>query len=134
MKNLHKPSIHQYRDISERVIEMFGGPGNHECGVFNLPLTSNPAWTLKAIASVGRGWEHVSCSYPDRCPTWPEMCVVKDLFWGPEDCVMQLHVPIVDYVSHHPYTLHLWKPIGVEIPRPPYELVGGGMPNKKDLI
>jgi hypothetical protein len=52
------------------------------------------------------------------------MCFVKDLFWDDEECVMQLHPPKSDYVNCHPNCLHLWKPVGQDIPRPPSELVG----------
>lgn len=70
----------------------------------------------------GDPWEHVSVSVlkqPGKTPSWPEMVWVKDLFWGPEETVMQLHVPMVDHINYHAGCLHLWKPIGVEIPRPP---------------
>lgn len=86
---------------------------------------------LKVIATdgtyaddVGQGWEHVSVSLPDRCPTWEEMCVVKSLFWDDEDCVMQLHPPRSDWVNNHPYCLHLWRPLCETIPRPPAMAVG----------
>jgi hypothetical protein len=79
---------------------------------------------LKIIASEGRGWEHVSVSLKNRCPNWPEMSFVKGLFWDDEEAVMQLHPPKSDYVNCHPYCLHLWKPLGVEIPLPPSIMVG----------
>jgi hypothetical protein len=79
---------------------------------------------LRVIASDGEGWEHVSVSLPNRCPTWKEMCLVKSLFWDDDDCVMQLHPPRSDWVNNHPYCLHMWRPIGVEIPRPPALMVG----------
>lgn len=69
-------------------------------------------------------WEHVSISTQTRCPTWEEMCFVKDLFWDEEDCVVQYHPPKSDYINCHPRCLHLWRPIGLEIPRPPKILVG----------
>lgn len=75
-------------------------------------------------------WEHVSVSVQPgmtarpRCPSWEEMCFVKSIFWEEEDCVMQLHPPKSDYVNESPYCLHLWRPIGVEIPRPPAICVG----------
>lgn len=50
-------------------------------------------------------------SRKDRCPTWEEMCQVKDLFWDDEDVVMQFHVPSKDHVNNHPYCLHLWRPV-----------------------
>ena len=71
----------------------------------------------------GASWEHVSVSLPDRCPTWGEMCWVKELFWGEDELVMQFHPPKKVAVNRHEYCLHLWKPVGVEIPLPPVECV-----------
>lgn len=59
-----------------------------------------------------------------RCPTWEEMCMVKDIFWGEEECVVQFHPPRSEYVNRHPYCLHLWKKIGEEYETPPKEYVG----------
>jgi hypothetical protein len=89
-------------------------------------ILRNPArgLLLRVIASDGEGWEHVSVSCNNRTPRWAEMCHVKALFWGPEDMVLQFHPPESAYVNFHPYTLHLWRPIGVDIPRPPSALVG----------
>lgn len=79
---------------------------------------------IRMIASDGEGWEHVSVSLEKRCPSWDEMCAVKDLFWDPADCVMQLHPPKDDYVNFSPFCLHLWRPVGLSIPRPPIWMVG----------
>jgi len=79
---------------------------------------------LQIIASDGMGWEHVSVSRPDRVPNWGEMCRVKSLFWDKTDCVVQYHPPEADYVNNHSRCLHLWRPVGVEIPRPPAFMVG----------
>ena len=82
---------------------------------------------LQIIASDGMGWEHVSVKVAgkDRCPRWEEMCHVKDLFWGPEDVVMQLHPAESEYVNNHPHVLHLWRPSSGEgIPIPNSTLVG----------
>ncbi|MES2367677.1 MAG: hypothetical protein V4563_17505 [Pseudomonadota bacterium] len=79
---------------------------------------------FQIIASDGEGWEHVSVSLPSRCPTWEEMCFVKDMFWDGEDCVIQFHPPKSEYVNHHPYCLHLWRPTTGEIITPPTEFVG----------
>jgi len=105
-----------------------GGMGSDESygnnGVFIIPLIRSPIRSFKAKnplitqASDGMLWEHVSVSVAGRCPTWPEMCFVKSLFWDAEDCAMQLHVPESEWVNLHPYVLHLWRPIGVELPRP----------------
>lgn len=83
---------------------------------------------LRVIASDGLGWDHVSVSLPNRCPTWEELEHVRKLFFRDDETVMQLHVPVADHRSLHPYCLHLWRPQGVEIPRPPNALVGAGDP------
>lgn len=99
--------------------------GNNGAFFVKNPCTRFPGPPLKVIASDACGeWEHVSVSLPDRCPTWPEMSFVKGLFWDGEDCVMELHPPESDYVNCHPHCLHLWRPIGQHIPRPPSILVG----------
>lgn len=84
-------------------------------GAFFIP---SKGLTFKIIVSDGMDWEHVSVSLPNRCPTWQEMCTIKDIFWENEETVMQLHPPKSEYVNHHKYTLHLWRPIKQEIPRP----------------
>lgn len=76
-------------------------------------------------------WEHVSAHVScevykqvmERCPTWEEMCYIKDLFWDAEDTVMQLHPPKSMYVNKHPHVLHLWRPVSVKIPLPPQIMV-----------
>ena len=79
---------------------------------------------LKVIASDGEGWEHVSVSLPNRCPTWDEMAGIKAQFWGDDDCVVQFHPPRSEYVNNHRFCLHLWRPTAHDIPTPPSLLVG----------
>jgi hypothetical protein len=103
------------------------------CGVFFVPLKAGSP-PLRCMAHDGiieaghdaslGGWEHVSVSLPNRCPTWAEMDRVKGLFWDDEDTVLQLHPPRRLWVNLHPYCLHLWRPIYATIPLPPTMLVG----------
>jgi len=79
---------------------------------------------LTVIASDQLYWEHVSVSTPNRTPTWEEMCMLKDKFWGKDDCVVQYHPPESEYINNHPFCLHMWRPIGVDIPMPPSIMVG----------
>lgn len=79
---------------------------------------------ILVIASDGMGWEHVSVSLPSRCPTWEEMCYIKNLFWDETDTVIQYHPPKSEYVNAHPYCLHLWRKIGYEFPLPESIMVG----------
>lgn len=95
-----------------------GWLGDYGNGFFIIPARG-----LRILISNGEGWEHVSVSRADRCPTWDEMEWVKRTWWHPTDCVMQLHVPVADHKNCHPYCLHLWRPTGVEIPRPPSIMV-----------
>lgn len=106
-------------------------------GVFSIPRKGKSP--LKVIASDerdhadavaygempdGTPWRHVSVSTNSRCPTWEEMCRVKHLFWDETDVVVQYHPAKADYVNCHPYCLHMWQPVGIEIPRPPSIMVG----------
>jgi len=93
-------------------------------GLFLVPARHAKRRKLKVIADDGleSGWEHVSVSLPDfpeLCATWDEMCLVKDLFFGDDECVVQYHPKKADYVNMHPGVLHLWKQVGVEFAMPP---------------
>lgn len=77
----------------------------------------------------GFGWDHVSVSLIrrngldrwkpiERCPTWEEMCRVRDLFFAPGAWVLQFLPPAADNISHHPYCLHLWAPQQASLPTP----------------
>lgn len=101
-------------------------------GAFKVRCPLSSTW-LKIIVSDGQdwqemgmsgpAWEHVSVSNIQRCPTWEEMAWVKDLFFGEEETVIEFHPPKSQYVNRHPNCLHLWKPVGIELPRPPLECV-----------
>lgn len=93
-------------------------------GHFRLSLRTGVE--ANVIASDGDGWEHVSVVIPlaFRCPTWEEMCEVRQLFWSRHVTVMQYHPPEREYVNVHPFCLHLWRQIGAEVPVPPRSMVG----------
>lgn len=126
----HVPESHRFQSITH---PMHSSSSDGNNGLFILPLDK----TLYAncIASDGMGWEHVSISLSRiikkkrlvsvrRCPTWEEMCQVKDTFWGREDAVVQFHPPANEYVNHHPHTLHLWVPTTHPVVVPESILVG----------
>lgn len=56
------------------------------------------------------GWEHVSVSFPGRCPTWDEMCIAKDVFWREDEACIQVHPERAVYINIHNYCLHIWRP------------------------
>ncbi len=91
-------------------------------GAFDIRLPHSQR--LFCIASDGDGWEHVSVSRSDRCPTWEEMSMVKSMFWHSEDRVVQFHPPESEHINNHTNCLHLWRPVGVEMPSPPTWMVG----------
>lgn len=122
MKDL--TSLDKYR-LKDEEIRIYGRTGDSGNGLFKIFIDGR---SFRVIASNGGGWEHVSVSPCNQkrklCPTWEEMCAVKDMFFDAEETVMQLHPPVSDYVNNHPYCLHLWKPTGdIQIPRPPKEFV-----------
>lgn len=106
------------------------GSGDHygNNGAFSIWLSNRTL--AMVVASDGEGWEHVSVRMVDkstgndRTPTWAEMCKIKDIFWGEEDCVIQYHPPKSEYVNNHPHVLHLWRPTAQAIPMPDSILVG----------
>lgn len=100
---------------------LMGEPGA-PYGAFEVkhPPTSG---RLRIVASSDL-WEHVSVSLKNRTPTWAEMEFVCRLFWDEEEAVMQLHPPRSQWVSNHPFCLHLFRPIDQAIPLPPVGMVG----------
>jgi hypothetical protein len=116
-------SIERYRILNTQ----WGSDPGDDFGAFVVPGPTGEK--LMILASPGDAdesipWEHVSVSTKHRCPTWKEMCWVKDLFWNPEEAVMQLHPPKSDWVNNHNYCLHLWRPMDGIIPLPPSIAVG----------
>jgi hypothetical protein len=92
----------------------------------NLTGIGSEAADWEAAGMPLPAWDHVSVSLAGRstCPSWPEMEWVRGLFWGEEETVFQFHPPTSAKVNFHPGCLHLWKPVGVEIPLPPSICVG----------
>lgn len=87
---------------------------------YRAPDREDTIW-LKVVASWGLGWDHVSVTVIDkkRCPTWGEMCFVKEIFFEDYEWAMQLHPPAQHNINWHDYCLHMWAPQGKDIPQPP---------------
>lgn len=120
MRNLDALEQYRRRDIEQR---HYGVQGDARNGLFIVPSPQDGV-PLRIIAATGGGWEHVSVSREDRCPSWEEMDAMARAFFWPQETVMQLHVPRTDHVNVHPHCLHLWRPTGKPIPRPPSIFVG----------
>lgn len=131
MINLHL--LDQYR---VQTAQALGWTGDGTCGAFEIPSDlSNQL--LRCIAASGFSWDHVSVSLEHRIPLWIEMEQVKRLFFKPDECVMQLHPKLADYVDgtqpySNPRVLHLWRPHELSIPVPPKWMVGGMTPEEAD--
>lgn len=106
------PVVEKYR----RIHPVYGASSGN-CGYFVVPIPESRR-NFNVIVSDGGGWDHVSVSLPDRCPTWEEMCAIKRLFFAPDEVVMQLHPAERNYRNCHPYCLHLWRPQEQTIPLP----------------
>lgn len=119
-------TLGRYRDKkAEREFAAMGILGNDNNGVFKVFVNGR---SLFCVASDGGGWEHVSVSPCNRkrntYPTWEEMSAIKDIFFNPDECVIEYHPPKSEYVNNYPYCLHLWRPNdGTAIPMPPKILV-----------
>jgi len=110
--------------------DIFANHTNGNNGPFLFPHYRIKGYEIFCIISDGMGWEHVSITVrkigndATRCPTWEEMCWVKDQFWNEDEVVIQYHPAKKDYVSDHPFCLHLWKPTDCIIPTPASFQVG----------
>jgi len=110
------------KDLAENLKYMRKHPvlgwGDKSGGYFRIPERG-----LDIVASNGGGWDHVSVSLLNRCPTWDEMEFVKRLFFRDTEAAFQLHPPIKDYKNIMPYCLHLWRPQAENILLPPVWMV-----------
>jgi len=117
-----------YRLKNHPILASTAAYGNN--GFFVIPHFRIFGYELRCQVSDGEGWEHVSVTVAPkgknatRCPTWEEMCWIKDLFWDKDECVIQYHPAEKDYVSMHHFCLHLWRPIDQKMPVPDPLMVG----------
>ena len=123
MRDLLELDAYRMRDVERRAYGVNGDSGN---GCFRVYVNGR---SFNVIASNGGGWDHVSVSPNSAkrkvCPTWEEMSAIKDMFFLPNECVVEYHPPKTEYVNNHPYCLHLWRPNnGVLIAAPPGIFVG----------
>jgi hypothetical protein len=96
--------------------------------LFTIASDGGPPGEWKKNGLDGEPWEHVSVHVKQgnktRTPVWDEMCFVKDLFWDPEDVVIQIHPKKSEYVNFHQNTLHLWRALKTDFKSPPSICVG----------
>lgn len=110
--------IEEIRKNKRLLIRIEGLDGG--IGYVYLPISKK---SLAVIFSWGGGWDHVSVSHKNKVPSWEEMCMVKDIFFDEEECVIQYHPPKSQYINNHPYCLHLWRPQNKEVLMPPKVMI-----------
>jgi hypothetical protein len=118
MRNL--TDLQKHRRLDWELL-IAGQMGDSQNGCFTITFAGTK---LHCVAGSGLGWDHVSVSTAERCPTWEEMSHVYSLFAEPGETWMQLHVPPEKHINCHPFCLHLWRPHLGSIPTPPDLMVG----------
>lgn len=93
-------------------------------GMFFIPFHKKNEILQVICAPMDDVWQHVSVSSRRNIPTWEHMSYIKDLFWGPEQTVIQFHPKESEYINNHPRCLHLWKKRDEETELPPSILTG----------
>ena len=102
MKNKPPKEIEKYRIKKGRVGSIAEFKNN---GQFEIPSCISGRNLLIQISD-GQGWDHVSVSAWSghkkkraRIPTWKEMCYVKNLFFEPDEVVIQYHPAEKNYIN-----------------------------------
>lgn len=102
------------------------GPYGSTChegnnGVFRF---KHKAATLTCMVSDEGGWDHVSVSVIGlhRTPTWAEMEFVREIFFHDDEWVIQYSPARKDKIDNAE-VLHMWRPQGEELPKPPSAFV-----------
>jgi hypothetical protein len=128
MKPVPWTHLERYRMIHPKRPAKYGDP----YGAFEIPhketgvvlhCIANSGEIAQKVMGDNHAWDHVSVSTTRKIPNWLQMTYIKSLFWEDTETVMQLHVPISNHVNIHPNCLHLWRPLLLDIPLPPVNLV-----------
>lgn len=120
MKNLDDPDLAQYLIRTKWAYDQLGVYNNRNNAIMVMKLGNTE---LRIIAARGGGWDHVSVSTVDRCPTWEEMEYVKRKLFMPDEVAWQYHMNEGDHISVHPWTLHIWRKHGFKMRMPPKSMV-----------
>jgi hypothetical protein len=114
-RELDGPLASKEGDRNGRFVYVTGPQGTR----LTIIISDSSGWEeVFGPGTKGQAWEHVSVTTPTRCPSWVEMCWVKDQFFDDHEVVLQFHPAKSNYVNDHPFCLHLWKPV-FPFPVPP---------------
>ena len=97
---------------------------NDPYGWFEIPSIQSGVLRVMVAPIDDPEWQHVSISKKHKCPTWEEMCFVKDLIWGDDSVVVQFHPKKSEYINNAETCLHLWCYKMGDFPTPPSIRVG----------
>ena len=122
MKDYLPPNLEKFRVTNNIMINSMYVP-QKEGSVEGYFVIQYGKRKLNVICGVGEGWNHVSISLRHRCPTWDEMCFIKDLFFKSDETAIQFHPCKDQYVNVGRYVLHLWQPMDQEIKLPPKHML-----------
>jgi len=78
--------------------------------------------SLNCVAAWRGGWDRVRVlTAQPGAPTWADMCIVKDVFFGENETVIQVHPPDTHpaHLKRSAVRLVLWRPQMGGIPLPP---------------
>jgi len=116
--------MRSYEEMMRRVRAKRGRPAAADGPWTAFVLRCGRVW-LQVVVSIGGGWDHASVTVQGvgRCPTWQEMCCVREVFFEDDEWVVQFHPPAAANINAHPFCLHLWRPTAAELPLPPKEFV-----------
>lgn len=107
MKDLHKLDQYRVPHPIWRQDSCFGS--------FKVFVSGRAFYLLASVDEISKGdfWEHISVTPKNqkRCPTWDEMCYIKELFFEDEEECIQFHPKKSEYVNKHEYCLHIWRPV-----------------------
>lgn len=126
MKKLTDPEIERYRmEMTPEMLRVMKCQEDYDRQHNGSFLIDHNGVVLVVIAASGGGWDHLSISTKNRCPTWEEMELVARLFFREDEVAMQLHVPFRDHINNFPFCLHWWRPWSSlrKIPLPPRSFV-----------
>lgn len=119
------------KDLTELPLESKIGDSQTADGSYQFRHPWIKDYWLFCMVSTKDGWELVRITLKkmadkktnrvvgvDRSLTREECCIVKDLFWNPEECVVDFIGPMTHYVGNIVHSTFLWRPVDNPLPVP----------------
>ena len=117
MKELTSIRFHDH--LGERLLIR----NRKEAGLFEVRILDNKfSYHHPYSRNIGEYAQMRANNYPDqeykrvfmyvdfRCPTWPEMVELSEMFFNPGEITIQFHPKKMEYVNELKTALHLWEP------------------------